>query len=78
MEAQHLIMLSEGHFKHPQGFTQPFSRLKQFLLVLHEITESIDDLLIVAQMVKTYTLLMLKKYEFLKWHFFMNSFTGMQ
>lgn len=46
-------MLSVNHFKHPQGFTQPFSRLKQLIRIIHEIIESKDNLLIIAEMVKT-------------------------
>ena len=46
-------LLSEGHFKHPQGFTQPLSRLKQLFHIINEIIESKNDFLIIAEMVKT-------------------------
>ena len=47
-----LSLLSEGYFKHPQGFTQSLFRLKQLILIIHEITKSKDDFLIITDVVK--------------------------
>ena len=52
------LSLSEGYLKHPQGFTQPFSRLKSLLLILYKIIESRDDFLIITEVIKTYASLM--------------------
>ena len=64
--------------KHRQGLAQPPLRLAQLVGVVDEAGEGVDDLLVVAEVVKTYTLLMEKKVSCLKWHTLANALTGMQ
>ncbi len=66
------------HLKHRQGLAQPPLRLAQLVGVVNEVGEGVDDLLVVAEVVKTYALLMEKKVSCLKWHTLANALTGMQ